>query len=176
MMEKEAFPPMSVLYFIKRKTLLDNRLFFKEGIVHEDELWAVKTILRAHSVLLTDFNFYFYRQRAGSIMQSGNKTVRAKSLFEVAKELNSFVDELKKKKVSGDVVAFVYARIFWIYHYISSVLYQDKPLDYPESGYFSKLLTVIYASLPHSLQRYCLNKYCLAQVIFNNESDSVHFF
>lgn len=54
----------------KRTFLLDNNLFFTEGIYHEDLEWMPRVYLMAHNVCLTKFRFYYYRQREGSIVHS----------------------------------------------------------------------------------------------------------
>ena len=34
---KNAFPPLIHLFFVKRNLINENKLFFKEGIIHENE-------------------------------------------------------------------------------------------------------------------------------------------
>ena len=52
----------------KRTFLIDNNLFFTEGIYHEDLEWMPRVYLMAQNVRLTKFRFYYYRQREGSIV------------------------------------------------------------------------------------------------------------
>ena len=47
LIEDSLFPPLVYLYFTKRSFILENRLFFKEGIVHEDELWCTQVLVLA---------------------------------------------------------------------------------------------------------------------------------
>ena len=97
LMEDNTFPPLVYLFFIKRELIIKNKIFFKEGIIHEDELWCVKAMLSAKKVSLIDFCYYNYFQRNGSLMNSNNKEFRIKSLFIVAKELNKIARKLKKE-------------------------------------------------------------------------------
>lgn len=52
---------------IRKKFLLDNALFFKEGIYHEDELWTFKVALTAHHVIVDPEEIYLYFLRNDSI-------------------------------------------------------------------------------------------------------------
>ncbi|MCM1202165.1 MAG: glycosyltransferase [Bacteroides fragilis] len=55
----------------KRAMIMENRLFFEEGIFHEDELWTPQVYLHAHSVSYINYSFYYHCMREESI---GNDT------------------------------------------------------------------------------------------------------
>ncbi|MDR0333665.1 MAG: glycosyltransferase [Dysgonamonadaceae bacterium] len=166
--------PLPVLFFIQRSIITDNQLFFHENIVHEDEIWCVKALLSVRKASFVDFNYYFYRQRQNSIMNSDNKAFRVKSLFEVAKVLYQYAEELQDKNISKEAIAGIYVRIFWIYHSISILIFQDKKITFSDSNYFSDLLLKIYSVLSYPQQRYCLNKLCVSQILskLNHETHS----
>jgi len=166
LMEQNTIP-FTQLFFIQRDIVIRHELFFQKGILHEDELWCVKAILSTQKVLFIDFNFYLYRQRENSIMNSDNKGFRVKSLFEVAKLLNEFTGVLQKRCTSTEVIACVYTRIFWICHYICYLVFQNKVAAFSHFDYFSELLIKVYPDLSYSQQRYCLNKLRISMV-FNN--------
>ena len=84
LMKDNTFPPLVYLYFIKRELIIKNKIFFKEGIIHEDELWCVKAMLSATKVSLIDFYYYNYFRRDGSLMNSNNKEFCIRSLFIVS--------------------------------------------------------------------------------------------
>ncbi len=63
-----AAPVSFALY--KRDLIIDNHLYFKDGIFHEDELWTPQIYLKARSVVYLPIDFYFYRYRSGSISKS----------------------------------------------------------------------------------------------------------
>ena len=55
----------------RREFLLRNDLWFQKGILHEDEEFTPRVLLRAESVLLTDQAFYYYdNTREDSIMNN----------------------------------------------------------------------------------------------------------
>lgn len=60
----------TVLRLYKRECLLENNLFFKEGILHEDNLFTPIACYYAQSVKVIPDTLYVYRIREGSIMQT----------------------------------------------------------------------------------------------------------
>ncbi|MBR6987408.1 MAG: glycosyltransferase [Clostridiales bacterium] len=54
----------------RRDYLLDNKLFFEEGIYHEDELWTPLVMTGASKVLYIPEKVYCYRIRDNSLMTS----------------------------------------------------------------------------------------------------------
>lgn len=56
------------LNFIQREFLLNNKLFFEPGILHEDNLWSFKCALTAGRVGYLPKVFFYRRVRANSIV------------------------------------------------------------------------------------------------------------
>ena len=55
-------------FVVHREFLLQNELFFKSGIYHEDEEWTQRLLCSAEHIFVTHNYFYQYRQaRAGAI-------------------------------------------------------------------------------------------------------------
>ncbi len=66
-------------FVVKREFLIKNKLFFYEGIYHEDEEWVPRLLLKTDKICVTNCWFYNYRQaRKDSIMSN----VRPKHLFD----------------------------------------------------------------------------------------------
>jgi len=61
------------LHIYRREFLIENNLFFKDGIFHEDEEHTVRCYLSARSIIETGLYFYYYRIREGSIMTDNRK-------------------------------------------------------------------------------------------------------
>lgn len=56
---------------VNRSFILDNNLLFKEGILHEDELWVLQIFAKAKKLNLNNSLIYQYRtNRKGSIMEN----------------------------------------------------------------------------------------------------------
>lgn len=158
---KNAFPPSVCLFFIKRELIIQKRLFQKEGITHEDELWCVQAMLSANCVSLLDFNYYYYRQHAGSQMNNISRiNFRVDSLFVVIKELNLLATQFEKENKKA-VVESLYVRIFKLLYYIIKLQRTDDP-KFGHCDYFSALLEQIYPELPYAKQRECLQNYLFA--------------
>ena len=62
-----SFPATVWLGLHRREFLLDNDLYFANGILHEDELWVIQVLLSARSVRYIPEKIYRYRIHKGSI-------------------------------------------------------------------------------------------------------------
>jgi glycosyltransferase involved in cell wall biosynthesis len=155
LVEASVFPPLVYLYFVKRTFIQKNQLYFEEGIVHEDELWCVKTLIHAMNVSIMDFFYYYYREREGSIMHSDNKKYRISSFIKVVNALEIFASELHEKQQFIQAIGYIYIRIFYIYHLIGLLLYEMKEISNNYMDYFAKLLETIYPTLSYTQQRAC---------------------
>lgn len=61
------------LVIINREFLNRYKLYFKDGIYHEDELWVPAVFVRARTAKFLNFGFYGYRvNRQGSIVATPN--------------------------------------------------------------------------------------------------------
>ena len=64
-------------HFYKREFLQSNQFRFKKGILHEDEEFTPRILLKAERVVLTDLAFYHYdNTRSGSIMNSTSMSMK----------------------------------------------------------------------------------------------------
>ena len=79
----------------RRTYLIENELFFENGLIHEDELWVPKVYLRAGSIRYIPERIYHYRIHPGSIMNpvTGDRAQSVKSLMHVYPSLYEFYDE-----------------------------------------------------------------------------------
>ena len=55
---------------VRKDWLYDNRLFFEEGIVHEDDLWSFRLACRAERMYVVNAVSYYYDMQPQSIMRS----------------------------------------------------------------------------------------------------------
>jgi len=70
MREKGVFRPMVWLQLLRRQYLLDEKLTFREGILHEDILFTTCGTLQAKRVGHRNIALYHYRRRANAITSS----------------------------------------------------------------------------------------------------------
>jgi len=89
------FPATVWLGIHRTGYLKDNGLFFEKGLLHEDELWAVKTLLSAKTVRYVPQKIYRYRIHKGSITNpeviDWRKNIE--SMLRLYPELFGFCDE-----------------------------------------------------------------------------------
>lgn len=74
---KRLFFPMAVNKLCNRSFLLNNGILFKEGILHEDELWSFILAYSLNTMYVIDKETYRYRIHGHSIM--ANKDVEERS-------------------------------------------------------------------------------------------------
>ena len=77
-----------------KEFLLKNKLLFKEGIIHEDDLWSFKIALTAKSFFVLNDKTYNYRVRDNSIMNEKEYDYlkHYNSYYEVVSEMLLFTN------------------------------------------------------------------------------------
>lgn len=117
MRTKRTYAPVCFNIY-KRTFLLDNKLFFKEGVYHEDEEFTPRVLLKANSVSIYDKDFYVYRQREGSITNSILNPKRGYDLLEIYLSLENIFPEIKSKELKLEFKKYlIYLAIEQIYKY-----------------------------------------------------------
>ena len=88
------FPATVWLGAYKKKYLIENALFFENGLIHEDELWAFKVLFNAQSIRYIKDSVYQYRVRKGSLTNplDNDRSLSADSLVQVYSELYSYFE------------------------------------------------------------------------------------
>src|SRR5690625_1025481 len=101
------FLPSPVLYIIKKEVLTDNNIFFKPGIVHEDELFTLEVFLNTNSMMYKSNYYYQRRYRLNSTMTNKSIESRVKSfdsrciiLNELNKLLISYTNKLEVRLIN----------------------------------------------------------------------------
>ena len=102
---------------IKIEFITQHSLLFKEGILHEDELWTFNTVLTANCIVLTGRTTYNYYIQQNSIMSEKN-IHRLHSSIEIYKEMSLGYSriEVKKQKISSHLNRFAFQRYLDITH------------------------------------------------------------
>lgn len=79
----------------KTDFLKKNNLFFKEGIIHEDELHTVKAFILASKVKYIQKKIFYRRIRDNSIMTKEISKKNIDSMYIIAQELYKFYEDKK---------------------------------------------------------------------------------
>ena len=77
----------------RREFLLENNLFFKEGLIHEDVLWTFKVACKAENLYVVKKPVYNYYVRSSSIMTSMSIEKDVNTYVEVFDNIASFVKD-----------------------------------------------------------------------------------
>ena len=101
MMENWDYKVSVVLQFFRADFLLLNKIYFKEGIIHEDNLFSFLAIIKARRVKHLSESLYYRRMRENSVM---TKTVNANNFigyyvctYEIIKLANSMENSIEEQ-------------------------------------------------------------------------------
>ena len=95
-----AMPMAAVLYVYRREFLLSERLFFRRGVLHEDEDFTPRAFLRAEHVIETGVSFYRYVIREDSLSQARDLRKNAEDLYEICLSLSKLYESLSDEELS----------------------------------------------------------------------------
>ena len=142
----------------RREFLIKNQLYFKFGILHEDEQWTPRVFLIAESVITTDYVFYFYCYREGSINESKIKTKNAIDIISTCNELKEIyknIEDNELKLLLMDYLAYLY-----LYGVYIGKLWRNKHKFIIDKKFFQELGCT--NKFEYEIKLFCLNKqiYC----------------
>lgn len=127
---------------IKRELLIDNNLFFEDGLLSEDIEWTLKLAICSKSIGIHNSDFYVYRQRSNSITHTvSDKHIH--DLFYILENLLSFVDSInddKLKEACYYYIAYQYGTLLINIHYASK---ESK------KNYYKKMKSLSYLLIYH---------------------------
>ena len=95
---------------VRRKFIMNNKLFFEEGIIHEDILWSFLVMSKADTLCCIKEITYNYRERADSIItrKFGEKNITSllKILFIMAGQNEIIKDNPAKDYIDKKILEF----------------------------------------------------------------------
>lgn len=95
-----TFSAMSQLGIYDREFIIANNLWFKKGILHEDEQWSPRVMLKANKLCKINIPYYNYYIRENSITMSKN-TKRYYDILKTISELDLIYRKNDKLKKAG---------------------------------------------------------------------------
>jgi len=161
LMKCGSYLPKVNCYIYSREYL--KRMKFKfEDVLHEDELWTPVVLIQANRVVITDFDFYFYRLRNDSIVHTTNLRRKLSSLFTIITRLIEF-SRFRFDEKDMEMKGWLYVKIFSLYSNAFSLLpkIKDSSIVVPEfqMGDFWKNFHL----LPDEVKTHCQNYYRQAE-------------
>lgn len=92
-------PMAAWLNIFNREYLVKNNVWFKYGILHEDEEFTPRALLKAQSIFCTGIAFYHYILRDNSITTKKDKRKNAIDLFDTCCELEKVYEDIENKEL-----------------------------------------------------------------------------
>lgn len=130
------------LNLYNKNFLIENDLFFKKGILHEDEQWTPRVFLNAVKVKYIKFPFYYYVIREDSITKKKDKKKNAMDLINTCSELEKIyinIKDVELRKLLYDYLVMLFLNAVSIGN-----LYDDKgERFYSKSFLIGKPKTII---------------------------------
>lgn len=155
---KAALPekkqPMAAwLNVYRRQFLLDHDLWFKFGILHEDEQFTPRALLSASTVSVTGISFYHYVLRDNSITTKPDKRKNARDLYGTCCELEQIyraLDDHILRALLLDTLSEKYLSLFQVgqlYRYGKEYIHADFVRRNATTRY-TKLKSLLYTLSP----------------------------
>lgn len=127
-------PPAAWVAIYRKEFLINNQLYFLEGVLHEDMEFTPKAYCLAKRIAFVNQAVYYYRQRSGSIMKSFNPK-KSPDLLRVADSLYDFaqknlISDKKTYLLFINKIAFVFSQSlshFVKQNNLSTADYKNKP-------------------------------------------------
>ena len=114
---------------IKREFLIENNLFFKEGIVCEDSEWILRLLRVLKSVYIINKSLYICRNgRDGSI----TNTVKEKNLIDMLNIIVSSIDYYSNYENSSSVMKYEFCYCAYLWFCALGLCYSSKIKIGPE--------------------------------------------
>lgn len=113
----------------RRQFLIENGLFFKCGILHEDQQWTPRVFLKAETVISTPYVFYFYSIREGSITQQTVKTRNASDFTSIYREMREFYRNLEDTELRNLLLEYLvnlYLEVFYMWKLLVPIEKTDR--------------------------------------------------
>lgn len=92
----DVIPVTAANRLIKRSLILDNHLFFKPGIIHEDNYWTFFLAKHVRTMSYCSKPVYYYRQTQGSITHSKDKVKETQAFTTMLRDFCAHIDTFER--------------------------------------------------------------------------------
>jgi len=171
LVKTNAYTPVVWNWLYRRKFMETIQARFEEGIIYEDELWSPVTLCQASTTVVVDIDFYHYRQREGSVMQSTNLKKRSDSLFRVSNRLIAFAGSFEFSGEDGELKSWLYVLIFRLYARAFALLACIKDTSYVLPDHHLDCFRRDYREMMPEPQKICYNYFRSAEISLNKYMD-----
>jgi hypothetical protein len=107
---------------IKRSFIVENNIYFREGIIHEDDHWMFFAAKKIRSMVFTTHYCYIHYITPDSIMRSGNNIKSLQSWLSIIQDMSENID----MEVQREESKYIYSVLcFNMYKIKTTVEYQQ---------------------------------------------------
>lgn len=121
-------PMAAWLNIYKRLFLIENNIYFKKGILHEDEEFTPRAFLGANKVIVTGQSFYHYIIRENSITTQKDKRKNADDLYSTCIELLEIYQHIENQELREYLVDSLVAKYLSLFQAGKIIRYGKKYL------------------------------------------------
>lgn len=112
-------PVMAHNRLVKKSIIVDNNLFFKEGIIHEDNYWTFFLAKYVNKMAFCPKKLYYYRITPGSITNKVNRTKEMLAFRTMIVDFSNNIDNIEIGAQKRDIFCL-------LLNAIDSCYYQGK--------------------------------------------------
>lgn len=116
LLDYDRIPVTAANRLVRRELIIDNGLWFKEGIIHEDNYWTFFLAKHVKRMAFCPEKLYFYRETPGSITKSKN----------IEKEVLAFTTMIHDFSANIDGFERGAQKRYIFLHFLSLNRYKDK--------------------------------------------------
>lgn len=95
LLDYDKNPVMAQNRLVRRSLIVDNNLWFKEGIVHEDNHWTFFLAKHVKTMAFTPEKLYFYRETPGSITNKKNIQKESHAFNTMIRDFCNYMDNFE---------------------------------------------------------------------------------
>ena len=95
LLDYDKIPVTAHNKFIRKDFLIKFHLFFKDGIIHEDNHWTFFVAKHVKRMAFCPQQLYYYRETVGSITQSRNIEKETKAFLAIIKDFCNNIDNFE---------------------------------------------------------------------------------
>ena len=96
LLDYDRIPVTAANRLIRRQLIIDNALWFKEGIIHEDNYWTFFLAKHVKRMAFCPRKLYFYRETPGSITKSKNTENEVLAFKTMVRDFTVNIDDFER--------------------------------------------------------------------------------
>lgn len=126
LLDYDCIPVTAANRLIRRELILENNLWFKEGIIHEDNYWTFFLTKHVKRMAFCSQPLYFYRETPGSITKAKNIS---KETFAFQTMVGDFLENIDAVEVGAQKrFIFLHLLIMLNHGYFNDAVDKEKTL------------------------------------------------